>query len=482
MKYLATIEIKSLTPSAIGGYNPNTHDEIFRITSLRGLVAWWLRAIVSGVAYDKGDINHDKKAIEAQKRIFGSTNRSSRLIIKTKPKNTNEIKNIDTKNIKTLKQLIKHIRLKLLLMGKRESVNEKNSKYEKKKNDIIISKLSDMLRNLDVTICVYSSAKEPNLEEVLGLHAVILSLLLGGLGKGSRRAMGAVKISSVKLSRRVMELLEKEGCKGLLQISQKADENTLKMIIDDARKNMLKMIIGDARKIAEKMLKEGVLGDIQTGELPPFPKIPSLSEKAAEIYVKKLEKLGNISCEDRLSTLNSEVLEKLFLRDARDLGRLPNRLQKTKLTEKKVKQKIVVVSEATALGSYILGLPREAKKPPKDHRCRVVFNTNTTIRSKKKASIVEEVPQERDEQYSGFVKFNDESEEYEHYRRPSPVIVSLLDEQTVVITFLKSSDWPKELQWFTTREKEVETLSINDAYEQVSKYLSNNYQKVWPES
>ncbi|MEM1798394.1 MAG: hypothetical protein QXX87_04140, partial [Candidatus Jordarchaeales archaeon] len=107
---------------------------------------------------------------------------------------------------------------------------------------------------------------------------------------------------------------------------------------------------------------------------------------------------------------------------------------------------------------------------------------NTTIRSKKKASIVKEVPQKRDEQYSGFVKFNDESEEYENYRRPSPVIVSLLDEQTVVITFLKSSDWPKELQWFTTREKEVETLSINDAYEQVSKYLSNNYQKVWPES
>ncbi|MEM4546501.1 MAG: type III-B CRISPR module RAMP protein Cmr1 [Nitrososphaerota archaeon] len=448
MRHIATIKIESLTPSAVGGPDPNTHDDIFRVTSLRGLAAWWLRAIVSGAAYDKGDKNHDEKAIQAQKRVFGATSKSSLIIVKTKDYTTRKVDIQPLKNIgKKGRLVIEHIRLKLLLMGK-ENSSKKNSM------------LSRMLKNFNATITVYSSAKKCELEEVLGLHAIILSLLLGGLGKGSRRAMGAVKISSVELSQRVKEFLQKEGCGGLLQISQKVDEKMLKTIIDDAR------------KIAEKMLKEGVLGDIQTGELPSFPKIPSLSKKAAEIYVKKLEELRNMSCEKRLATLNSEILEKLFLRDARDLERLPNILQKTVKKDK--------VSEATALGSYILGLPREAKKPPKDHRCRVIFNTNTTIRSKKKASIVEEVPQERDEQYSGFVKFNDKDKEYEHYRRPSPVIVSLLDEQTVVITFLKSSDWPEELQWFTTREKEVEARGINDAYKQVSEYLSKNYQKIWP--
>ncbi|MBS7248056.1 MAG: type III-B CRISPR module RAMP protein Cmr1 [Candidatus Jordarchaeales archaeon] len=450
MRHLATIKIKSLTPSAIGGYNPNIHDNIFRVTSLRGLAAWWLRAIVSGVAYDEGDINHDKKATEAQKIIFGATNKSSLLVIRTKLENVKNVNTIGTSLTGSGENRlsIKHIRLRLLLMGVQDKINT----------------LKDMLKNFDATICVYSSAKKTNLKEVLGLYAIIISLLLGGLGKGSRRAMGAVKLSSVELSQKVKEFLQKEGCRGLLQISQKVDENTLKMIVDDAR------------KIAEKMLKEGVLEDIQTGELSSFPKIPSLSKKAAEIYVKKLEELRNMSCEKRLVTLNAKILEELFLRSP-NLKRLPNILQNTKPSQKIVKQRVVKVSEATALGSYILGLPREARNPPEKHRYRVVFNTTTT--SRKKASQAN-VPQEPRKQYSGFVKFNDKDKEYEHYRRPSPVIVSLLDEQTVVITLLKSSDWPEELQWFTTKEKEVEARGINDAYSLVSSYLSSNYQKIWP--
>ncbi|MEM3465877.1 MAG: type III-B CRISPR module RAMP protein Cmr1, partial [Candidatus Jordarchaeales archaeon] len=334
MRQLATIGIKSLTPSAIGGYDPKIHDNIFRVTSLRGLAAWWLRAIVSGVAYDEGDINHDKKATEAQKIIFGATNKSSLLVIRTKLENVKNVNTIGTSLTGSGENRlsIKHIRLRLLLMGVQDEINT----------------LKDMLKNFDATICVYSSAKKTNLKEVLGLYAIIISLLLGGLGKGSRRAMGAVKLSPVKLSPEVEKFLQEEECRGLLQISKGVDENTLKMIVDDAR------------KIAGKMLKNGVLGDIKTGKLSSFPKIPSLSKKAAEIYVKKIERLGGMSREDRLANLNADILEKLFLRSATDLERLPNRLQNTKPTQKIVKQRVIRVSEAAALGSYILGLPREA--------------------------------------------------------------------------------------------------------------------------
>ncbi|MEM1719200.1 MAG: type III-B CRISPR module RAMP protein Cmr1 [Thermosphaera sp.] len=455
MRHIATIKIESLTPSAIGGPDPNTHDDIFRVTSLRGLAAWWLRAIVSGAAYDKGDKNHDEKAIQAQKRVFGATSKSSLIIIKTKAENRREV---NTQSIITIKgpkakakttkkdqkTEVKHIRLQLLMMGRRD----------------FSKKLESMLKNFDSTINVYSSAKTQKLEEVLGLHAIILSLLLEGLGKGSRRGLGAVKPSLVNLSPEVKKILQNEGCRGLLELSSKGvNENTLKMIIDDAR------------TIAEKMLENGTLGKIQAEKQSHPPKIPSLSKSAAEIYIKRLEELRNAqSNEDRLAKLNT-ILKKLFLRSVENLESLPNKLQGIDVQKN--------VLDATALGSYILGLPRAAK-PQKEHRYSVTFNTRTT--STVTARFVNFVPKDPKKQYSGFakiVKIGDKGR-YEHYRRPSPVIVSLLDEQTVVITFLKSSDWPEELQWFTTREKEVEARGINDAYKQVSEYLSKNYQKIWP--
>lgn len=447
MRHLATVRIESLTPSAIGGYDPNIHDDIFRVTSLRGVAAWWLRAIISGAAYDKGDVRHREKAIQIQERVFGATSNSSLITIKTKEHVTEQVnaRSLTTTDKKG-RSVAKHIRLRLLLMGEQDP----------------IKKLDGMLRNFRATIDIYSSAKEQKLivEEALGLHAILLSLLLGGLGKGSRRGLGAVKLRTVSISREVKEFLQDERCEGLLRLPNGVNKETLRMVIDDAR------------RIAEMLLK-----DVQAGKLSRLPDIPSLSRRAAEIYITRINK--GESSEGRLAALNT-ILEELFLRSPTNLERLPNKLQATRLVKKNVREGAITVSEATALGSYILGLPRAAKSPPTNHQYSVTFKTRNT--ENKQTRLVKSVPRSSKHQYSGFVKFDEEKGVYDDsYRRPSPVIVSMLDEQTAVITLFKSSDWPEELQWFTSNNKSVKALSIDDAYSVVSQYLMKHYEKVWPQ-
>jgi len=456
MRLLATIKITSLTPSALGGYNPNQHDEILRGTSLRGLAAWWLRAIVNGKTYDNRDPEHREKAIKIQEKILGSTKQSSLLVIRPQINNMQRVK-IPPLTYTTKRGLsIKHVRLHLLLMG------EKNNG---EKEEI----LKEMLRWFDATLKVYSLSRISNFlnEEVLGLHALMLSLFLEGLGKGARRGLGAVKIENIHLSQDIKEYLQKNNYEGLLRISQKKmNSETLKEIIEDALKIAGKVINRNSKEKSEIGVKK------TAGKIP---KIPSLSRSAAEIYLKNIGRAQ--TCEKRLVNLNG-LLETLFLRSPWPSNKLVNKLQNTIETKKRTKDgKVVTVSSARALGSYILGLPRAAKNPPQPHEYRIVFQTE--VSGQKKTNKVKTLPQKKEDQYSGFIELKDR--QYQHYRRPSPVIVTLLDEETAVITLFKSSDWPEKLEWFTCKQKEMTTLTVAEAYGEVSKYLRNYCQrKIWP--
>ena len=438
MRKVAEIRIESLTPSAIGGYDPNKHDDILRGTSIRGLAAWWLRAIVSGKAYDGGDLQYREKAINVQKEVFGSTDKSSLLTV------VQEVQSMKGINPSFLKRNggIDHIRLKLLLMGKKDK-------------DTLLKK---MLRIFRGTVKVYSSAKlESHMDAaMLGLHAIVLSLLSEGIGKGSRRGLGAVKVSQVTLPDEVRRFLQSNGYNGLLSLGQDSEV-------------VLKNVIDDALKLAGKALKEA--SGKRSGR--SLPEIPSLSMRTAEVYVKKMN-LGGTP-EERLIRLNT-TLKKLFLRSMAPSGSLPDILQKTKPCQKKTKKgKIIRVSEATALGSYILGLPRAASSPPTSHEYMVKFRTgNTQSCSTSRVKLSRSTKN----QYSGFIGFRNGA--YEHYRRASPLIVSLLDERTIVVSFFKSSDWQDELQWFTSHQKTVTAQSVTDAYNIVSNYLRHNFIKVWP--
>lgn len=456
MRPLATMKITSLTPSAMGGCDPNQHDDILRGPSLRGLAAWWLRAIVSGKAYDNGDLQYRDKAIEIQKKILGATEKSSLLLIKPQ---TNKISKINTSTLTYMTKrglAINHIRLQLLLMGEKD--NKRNV-------------LEEMLRIFDATLKIYSFCRSSDFldEEALGLYSLTLSLLLEGVGKGARRGLGAVKIESINPSQDVEEYLRKNNYNGLLEISRKMDGETLKKVIEDAVKIAGKVI----SKISGKNNEAGVRET--AGEMP---RIPSLSRSSAQIYLKNIDLTQTF--EERLVNMNG-LLKKLFLRSPRPSNRLVDKLQNTIPIRKSTNGKIITVSYATALGSYILGLPRAAGDPQDPHEYKVAFKTG--VGGVSKTIKVKNLPKKDRHsgkgQYSGFVEFRDGK--YEPYRRPSPVIVTLLDEKTAVITLFKSSDWPGKLEWFTCKQKEVTTLTVAEAYREVSKYLSNYCQrKIWP--
>ncbi len=474
MRKVAEIGIESLTPSAIGGYDPNKHDDILRGTSIRGLAAWWLRAIVSGKAYDRGDPQHKEKAKKAQEMILGSTESSSLLTIKV---------NIGEEGIRSLNENDKqglvrveqrrgrkpefrvtgtdNIRLSLLLMGKK-------AESERKLRGKLSLLLGELFKIFSATILVYSSSKKVLLEEALGLHALVLALLLEGIGKGSRRGLGALKITGIKLSGDMEAFLSKNGYRGLLGLTSgvKGHES-------------VEEVIEDALKIAEKLIEKMEQAEEKSYKaLEKPPEIPSLSRNAVEIYVKRLHPSSNYK--ERLANINT-ILEDLFLRRA-GKNKLVACLQE------------VSGNDAKALGSYILGLPRAAKSPPRKHHYTVRFNPNPEkekTRTRKCFTDETDVPSDIREQYSGFVKLKVEVKKdkegkekkeynYEHYRRPSPLIVSLIDERTIVMSFFKSSDWPGELQWFTSHQKEVTVRSITDAYNIVSNYLQRNFIKVWP--
>lgn len=453
MRKIAEIEIESLTPSAIGGHKPDEHDDILRGTSIRGLAAWWLRAIMSGRAYDSGDPQHRDKAVTLQKEVFGSTSNSSLITLKQKMV-VSKINPQQLIRIERRGHHVDHIRLKLLLMGRRDLYKE----------------LERMLRTFKGVISVYSSARSRKYleRETLGLHAIVLSLLLQGLGKGSRRGLGAVGIRKITLSQEIKEFLQERGYNGLMNLCQNG-ENEYENAIITINEETLRNIINDALSNAGILLR-----GVEKGKLPPLPDVPSLSVKTASVYIERIEQ--SRTCEARLTSIN-KTLEKLFMRSMSPSNSLPDILQKTRRVKITRGGRSITVSDATTLGSYILGLPRAARRPPTDHRYTVRFKTDITGT---KSTITAPVPGDEREQYSGFIKFNDKANKYEDYRRPSPIIVSLLDKGTMVITFFKSSDWQDELQWFTSHDKKVTVLSITDAYDEVSRYLDQNFRKVWP--
>jgi len=80
-----TLELETVTPLFIaGGDQRNIENEGLRAPSLRGLLRWWFRAITGGVKFSLGDLNL-KSIKEEEERIWGTTERQSRISVNTFP-------------------------------------------------------------------------------------------------------------------------------------------------------------------------------------------------------------------------------------------------------------------------------------------------------------------------------------------------------------------------------------------------------------
>ena len=471
MKKLLSLKLASLTPISLGSHDPNIVDELFRISSIKGVIDWWLRALVAGVAYDS-NLNEVELAKKLQGLIFGSTLSSGLLEIRTESYKANRCKDKLNKLIRG--RNIDHVRLQLLAMG-----------YKKDK--------FNLLRNLltcfdEVTISVYakilptktSGLVNPNLCNIVlvGLSGIIISFLLGGFGKGSRRGLGSFLIKDIifdntknPLANCIIDKLDFVA--GLKNLGESSNARDYGKIID----KIYNLVEGSLDQIELK-------GVNSQRERNSAPRIPSLSKKFSVVYIHQLKNISRDPV-DVVINMDKEILRKLFLR--MEYNGLVSKLQGLNSPR----------DPAKSIGSYILGLPRSARIPsskskPIHHLFSVNFDPlrghlgERPVRYRFSNNFYRNFKKHR----SGYAKpiFNKKHEVvgFEDYRRPSPVIVKPVNNKLISIAVFESVDWVKKderIYWWTKHNgRSLHIYDVTSAINQVKAYLKNDLKatKIWP--
>jgi len=508
---ITEIEIKSLTPLLIGGFDSNYCDKLLRLTAIRGVIRWALRSIVTAAAIK---LQKDEEAAvrKVLLYIFGgieSKAQSSRIVITGMSK----VKKIDKKRIISniidridhsrvefsvdpkkkpnedfrVRVRYKHQRLNLLWMDLDKKIfcaekvkrsyqkafellkqiadknREKNRKikvvwmpsdpktvklvanrkefsrfldtdrqrimddfWEKFKHELL-EEISKWIGEIDkATIKIYTLAKSIGLEEIITIYSSIIALLLAGIGKGARRGLGAMKVTNIKIPE--------------LQASREELADYIKFIRDFTRDikeepKKLKVLIERSIKLAEEILKLGeswmkIKERIDSG----MPRIPSIDSKNCLIFIKRTKDLWKEIC-----LLNN----KLFTRSG-ELGRYLRDINRPNQPVKDLK-------------AYILGLPRSARGRG---RYRAIILPHE---QKRQTRIL--LSSSRSNK-TGFIYSRDEEGKVLEGRRASPIIVSAIDEETIVVSIFKSSDWPDKIYWYTTHNgdrfkgKKIQPLNL----------------------
>jgi len=215
--------VTMVTPTHIGSYESHILDELWFLkpSSIKGIVKWWARAIIGGILLDMGMLN-----IEIIERFLyqiglGSKLGPSRVIIRTF---TLKQPDINSKDINV------YHRLELLSIGRRENKEAKVREY------MIDGEFEIILIN----------------DNSLVDRITMLSLMLSGIGKGSRKVLGSIDITRV--------------------VNFKITEQTLGDFIEKTYDEIKEFIQSNLKpKITKTKL-----------ELPPFP---TLNKRTAQIGI-----------------------------------------------------------------------------------------------------------------------------------------------------------------------------------------------------
>ncbi len=493
MLRIGYLHLRSITPTSLGTYSPRFSDKLFRITELRGKARWWLRAIVSDI------VGFDKKIIlEIQSKIFGGNGLSSLLQLRaTRPYITRCLDEV-VKGARVgwsggryVPQVAWHPRLSLIFMKKLKKVRKilkrllikreasgspPHEKLWELLKKFIGEPIDHMFKKYRIStkIFVASRTTRKNLwiRVLLGLYSIALSLFLSGLGKGSRRGLGAMSITFDFLPLRRSHLWP------LLDDYIKQKLGLLEKISQDVEKTDLKTISTSIRELyyTARELTVMITGGYR-GSAVGIPEIYSLSPSSFTSYLmatdslmKPIGEYGSVYFEafEATVTLSNILFNRTtFHPQARAiLGRyglktLPHVLQD------------IEDNAVGRLGSYILGLPRQGKIQKNKTQYLYIMNRiddEYTVKPLKKIG---------DEELEGLTGFRPLDAD----RRASPVIVSMLNDKVISITIIKSKDYPHQIAWGTTKKrKKLDTLSIEKAFQIIEEYLYNLTKKLGGET
>jgi len=394
LKKICDIVIKSLTPCSIGWYRPYLHDYLLRSTTLRGVARWWLRALIAGAAYEKG-VDESNMTKNIQMKVFGGV--SKNIVYSSLISFRIRDAKIESLSDKEVNYLLNLPRVKLLTMDIREDKERKE----------FIKKAFRKIEH--ATIEVYSAAKMRTnpyviLLENLAICSIFLALTLSGIGKGSRRGLGAIIINQMDISPEISDE-QKDLLKELQENLPKNDDDI--SLVAKKVKCLIKLAHNVAKEALDEALSCSKLKMYNEKE-PRLPYIPAItSDDNFQVFLAKDLKLIE--------------LQAIFQRNPPKRAPLPTLAMRL--------QGLMNPSQAaTILGSYILGLPRQAERKnifnlvsPSLHHCMKLKNFQKDIPT-------------------GYMLLAEE-------RRASPVISSYLTQKIAVFSIFRSSDWPKELEW-----------------------------------
>jgi len=249
LKRIATVSLESITPVSLGGYDTylrrqigNIHlTEPFRLTSVKGIWHWWLRAYLAGAAWDES-LNEMEGANESQS-ILGSPQAASLFGFRILSQNSEPL---DSE-----RKVSENLRVRLLLrVWGQQHLNKAQ-----------IGRLRALFRYLKAEFEVYS--RKSSTPTILALGSLITGLKLGGLGKFSRRAFGSFKVHVESKHPEMKPIMEN------LEEAETAREPTTVA-------NSLKEIIDATKAAASTYLKNckigGVRDDSQIPAIPSFAK------------------------------------------------------------------------------------------------------------------------------------------------------------------------------------------------------------------
>jgi len=317
---LCSITAETITPMFIGGYDGKCYHgrelayEGIRESSIKGVWRWWVRALLTAAIAKR----HSKyvlldSADEYASRILGSTRKPSKYTIVV-----NVIKSSYV-FIRNYGNILGIPRVELLL------------KRKDMRDEAVIAP------NTLFRINVYRNTDTNREEDEFAIWSLIVSLLFDGIGKGSSRGFGKVKIlNRENYVRDLNNLLQK------LYSSRKAEE---------IEKN-LKEIINKAVEKAENVLE---LLEIKPRELrklsdKPLIEIPLIKE---QLMIIKVPRKWFGRAEDATRAIGNATL-KLYYKTLNYV--------KKGFEERQARQRAVRES-GKSIHTWILGLPR-AQEPP----------------------------------------------------------------------------------------------------------------------
>jgi len=453
---VAKIELINITHMRLGGYNARAYSrelqlsEFIRTQSIKGTWRWWLRALLSGSAWELGT-STDVDISGLTKSIAGSTECPSGLLLQLDRATTAETQLIIPYN--ALKQLAglkggsrRHFVVSTLPPRLGLSVMDERLSLEELEELLRVHKTGSLLIHLSVLTAPWNKLSDDEIRVAFG--ALLIALTLQGSGAMTRRGFGHFRVEKIVL-----------GPKGQFLTNYVKASEALSGAIDELSvEQALSALAQEAIQSAKKILGRTPGGRPTGATIPPHPSL-SFREGAFTLKVVRVNLTGETRSPEleKLRSLGLTQTDEAQLRLLSRLGRATLKL------EWKKRKGLELYASGRDLHTWVLGLPRS-----------------------------HQATRERDVDTGYFLPPTERDDRPSPGRRVSAISLAPVKEvdrgEWLVATYgFLSYDWPETIVWLNGTRSPVSISTknevrkwFNEAFKTVTDYLGSGAPPVSP--